>query len=396
MLMRVLLLNTFCYWCWAADPHGDFGWIEAIESGPRGRKYVLDAKTYLIDRQYQLPPGTELRGAGTELGHRTTIKAVGTPYNACAGTASAPGLVQGRKGLLLGDDTYVRGLHLVGMETKRLDCLYAMIETPGCQNSEGNFPAPPNETGPCGPAGRHLNCCGGYTGNDGHGVSNATVEDVTVEGYTTQNMFFMAPTRAGARVSRDITVRNMRVNGTWSDGVNIHGEHVNVLIEGCTVIDSGDDNFASWSIGAAQDNVTFRNNIAIRGPEATGPDPHGAAGINCCFVNFGGQLNSFIDNHGIGCGLTPRDHVPNGSEALVVWGCPNPTPAGDGASTGANFGGAWNSSSTAVVRNVTGTCAGYDGCPLCKFQPRFAYPNGFPGRVANSACSIAEPQPELI
>ena len=77
-----------------------------------------------------------------------------------------------------------------------------MIETPGCTNSEGNFASPPNETGPCGPAGRNLNCCGGYTGNDGNGVSNATVEDVTVEGFTTQNMFFMAPTAASKMCSR--------------------------------------------------------------------------------------------------------------------------------------------------------------------------------------------------
>ena len=381
LLFRFLLAQSF--------PHDAFDWIKSIESGPRGLKYVLDAKAYLIDRQYQLPPGTELRGAGTDPDHRTTIKAVGQPYNACAGAASAPGLVQGRKGLLLGDDTYVSGLHMVGMETRRLDCLYAMIETPGCMNSEGNFPSPPNETGPCGPAGRNLNCCGGYTGNDGHGVHNATVEDVTVEGYTTQNMFFMAPTRAGARVSSDITVRNVRMNGSWADGVNIHGQHVNVLIEDCTVIDSGDDNFATWSIGAAQDNITFRNNIAIRGSRPTKADPHGAAGINCCYVNFGGQLSSFIDNIGIGCGLTPRPRIHSGAEALVVWGCPNPTSAGHGSSDGVNFGGSWNSSSTAVVHNVTGSCAGHDGCPLCKFQPRFAYPDGFPGRVVNGACNIS-------
>lgn len=60
------------------------------------------------------------------------IKAVGPPYNACAGALiSQPGLVQGRKGLLLGDDTYVGGFHFIGMETKRLDCLYAPVETPG-------------------------------------------------------------------------------------------------------------------------------------------------------------------------------------------------------------------------------------------------------------------------
>jgi hypothetical protein len=400
----------------------DFDWIHQIVNGPPGQKYTLDAKTYLIDKQYQLPRGTELRGVGTALDHRTEIKAVGQPYNACAGTASAPGLHQGRKGLLLGDDTYVSGLHLRGMETKRLDCLYAMIETPGCQNSEGNFPSPPNETAPCGPAGRNLNCCGGYTGNDGHGVSNATVEDVTVEGYTTQNMFFMAPTAASKRVSRDITVRNMRMNGvsppppppsrcltgcsspgfsrdskviasfsprishgtgfqSWADGVNIHGQHLNVMIEGCTVIDSGDDNFAMWSIAAGQNNVTFKNCTAIRGTEKTKPDPHGAAGINCCFVNFGGLAFSFIDNHGEGCGLTPRRGIGHGAEALVVLGCPNKgNPA---------FGGAWNKSSSVIVHGMTGSCAGQDGCPLCKFQPVYAYPLGFPGSVQNSACNIS-------
>ena len=51
-----------------------------------------------------------------------------------------------------------------------------------------------------------------YTGNDGHGVTNATVEDVTVESFTTQNLFFMAPNAATKRPSRDITVRNLRCN----------------------------------------------------------------------------------------------------------------------------------------------------------------------------------------
>ena len=389
--LSLLLLACHCRCCSASHPatrpgadcprqRGQLDWIQHIATGAPGQKYTLEAKVYFIDKQYQLPRGTELRGAGTVPGHRTEIHACGTPYSVCAGNASIPNHVQGRKGLLLGDDTYVRGLHMVGMETTRIDCLYAMIETPGCKNSEGNFQAPPNETGPCGPAGRNLNCCGGYTGNDGHGVSNATVEDVTVEGYTTQNMFFMAPTAASKRVSRDITVRNMRMNGSWADGVNIHGQHQNVLVEDSTVVDSGDDNFAAWSIGTGQSNVTFRNCTAIRGTEATKVDPHGAAGVNCCFVGFGGLLTSFIDLYGEGCGLTPRQGIAPGAEALVVWGCPNKgNPA---------FGGAWNSSSVAVVRNVTGSCAGHDGCPLCKFQPVYAYTHGFPGRVENAACSL--------
>ena len=60
----------------------------------------------------------------------------------------------------------------------------------------------------------------------------------------------MPPTQAGARVSRDITVRGLRTNGTWADGMNVHGAHVNVLIEDSTTRCTNDDSFAVWSIGA--------------------------------------------------------------------------------------------------------------------------------------------------
>ena len=111
-------------------PSSDFEWIASIENSGGGQRFELEPKTYLIDRQYQLPPGTELRGAGTTPGRRTVIKAVGRPYNACAGTASAPGMVQGRKGLLLGDGTYVSGLHhtVVGMEIERLQLQTARLD----------------------------------------------------------------------------------------------------------------------------------------------------------------------------------------------------------------------------------------------------------------------------
>ena len=47
--------------------------------------------------------------------------------------------------------------------------------------------------------------------------------------------------------------------------------------------------------------TTFQNNTAIRAG-TTPVDKDGAAGINCCFVNFGGRLSSFIGNRGEGCG----------------------------------------------------------------------------------------------
>ena len=98
-------------------------------------------------------------------------------------------------------------------------------------------------------------------------------------------------------------------------------------------------------------------------------------------VNFGSLAFSCIDNYGEGCGLTPRRGIGHGTEALVVLGCPN---KGNLA-----FGGSWNKSSSVIVRNVTGSCAAQDGCPLCKFQPVYAYPDGFPGRVDSPACNVS-------
>ena len=105
----------------ADDP---FAWIRSIESGPTGQKITLKASTvYELDRQYQLPRGTELVGAGgTDPASRTVIRAVGKNYSYNCGPNAT-----NRKGLVLGDDTLVRGLHLIGMETKRMDCLSAMI-----------------------------------------------------------------------------------------------------------------------------------------------------------------------------------------------------------------------------------------------------------------------------
>ena len=218
---------------------GAFDWIREIAAAGPGRKFTLQARTYLIDSQYQLPAGTELRGAG----RATVIQAVGAPYN-----TTTPG---NRKGLLLGDNTWVGGFHFIGMETKRIG-FTSPVETPGCACrgqmplagcGSHHFTSPPNET----------ECWGAYKdihGNRGNGVRNATVEDITVEAYTTQNLFYMPPTQAGARVSRDIIVRGLRTNGTWADGMNVHGAHVNVLIEDSTTRCTNDDSFAVWSIGA--------------------------------------------------------------------------------------------------------------------------------------------------
>ena len=102
-------------------PGGPFAWIAAIEAG-HGGKYQLEATTYLIDRQYQLPPNTELRGAGTAPGRRTVIRATGNHSNRNCGADAVY-----RKGFLLGDNTYIGGFHFVGMDTGRYVCLAAAL-----------------------------------------------------------------------------------------------------------------------------------------------------------------------------------------------------------------------------------------------------------------------------
>eukprot|EP01043_Picozoa_sp_COSAG02_P051710 COSAG02_NODE_5477_length_4292_cov_13.353685_4_plen_486_part_00 len=339
---------------------GAFDWIATIESS-QGGKFFLEARTYLIDRQYQLPAGTELRGAGSQAGG-TVIQAVGPPFNKNCGANA-----RNRKGLLLGDSTYLSGFHFIGSETARYDCLTAPVETPGCANTQSHFTSPPTEAA----------CGGDVGGTGGNGVRNATVEDVTVEAWTTQNMFFMAPTKAGARVSQDITVRQMECNGTWADGVNIHGAHRDVLVEESTMRYSGDDSFAMWSVGALQDNITFRNNRAMYPHQGGGPrcqmpcacnkttcDCPGEKGCrpSGCFANYGGQSSTFERNEGVECY----------QDAVVIFGNIN-----DGL-----FGGAWTNSSSTVVRGNKGMDA---SCGfLWPIDPRTRNSmgrSGFPGSV---------------
>jgi hypothetical protein len=105
--------------------------------------------------------------------------------------------------MVLGDNTFVGGFHFIGLDTKRI-CFTSPVTTPGCSNSSIRFTAPPTEA-ECGPY------IGGTSGN---GVRNATVDDISVEAFTTQALFIMSPTKAGARVSQDITVPRARC-ATW-------------------------------------------------------------------------------------------------------------------------------------------------------------------------------------
>jgi hypothetical protein len=125
---------------WAREPllipPRSFDWIERIENSTAGGKFFLGAGTFLIDRQYQLPPGTEIHGARSAhrcrkpggCNARTIIQAVGPPFDKNCGVNAS-----NRKGFLLNDNTYIGGFHYIGSETARygatvqLPCYLACI-----------------------------------------------------------------------------------------------------------------------------------------------------------------------------------------------------------------------------------------------------------------------------
>eukprot|EP00927_Polykrikos_kofoidii_P056117 TRINITY_DN50292_c0_g1_i1.p1 TRINITY_DN50292_c0_g1~~TRINITY_DN50292_c0_g1_i1.p1 ORF type:complete len:440 (+),score=57.79 TRINITY_DN50292_c0_g1_i1:114-1433(+) len=272
-----------------------FKWISDIAAGSGGR-FQLERKTYYIDKQYQLPSNTEIRGAGSGP-EGTVIKAMGSLYDGICG-----GNAKNRKGFVLGDNTYIGQLHFVGMETKRFSdnqllCGGAPFETPGCAGT-GQFEDSPVS-------------CGGDIGL-GRGITNATVDDVTVESMTVQNVFYMPPTKAGVPASKDITVSKLVCNGTWADGMNIHGAHSNVLVRECEIRHTGDDTYAIWSVGLpGADNITFISNVAENpwfrkgGSSAASGYPN----TDNCFAAYGGKTSAFLNNTCTG-----------GHDAIVIFG----------------------------------------------------------------------------
>lgn len=60
-------------------------------------------------------------------------------------------------------------------------------------------------------------------------------------------------------------------SGTWADGVNVHGAHKNIRIEGCNVSHSGDDAYAIWSENGGDNGIQFHNSV-VDLPSISGGD----------------------------------------------------------------------------------------------------------------------------
>eukprot|EP00039_Didymoeca_costata_P011083 m.152638 g.152638 ORF g.152638 m.152638 type:complete len:342 (-) comp15055_c0_seq17:1655-2680(-) len=287
MLLFVTLASVIAF----SDPR--FAWIAAIERD--GGTHALNAGEYLLDRQYILPPGTVIIGVGPT----TVLRAVPTKpahkgglYHGCGTNAV------NRVGLVLGPQTHVANLHYVGFDTGRFPdshplCGGAPFETPGCATAYCS----------------DTTATGGALYGAG-GVANVLLENITVAGGTVQNVFWMPMTRE--TTCSNITVRRLTVlgnctrggnetpgpcpgSGTWADGINVHGAHHGILIEGNTVEHSGDDAFAMWSGGSNETDVVFRNNSA-RMPR------YPRSWLASCFAVYGGNDSAFVNNRCVGTG----------------------------------------------------------------------------------------------
>jgi hypothetical protein len=253
-----LLLLAACSGTSSGDDR--FGWIAAIERD--GGTHQLEARTYYIERQYLLPPGTVLLGAGSGPAG-TKIVAVATKDAQVGPTRLGCGANHvNRQGFVLSSRVQIGRFHYVGIDIHRFNdshplCGGAPLETPGCSTAF---------------------CSGTNSSSNasvifgGEGVRDVLVTDVRVANGTTQNGFWMPQTRSIP--CENVTVRGLVTSGTWADGVNVHGAHKNIRIEGCNVSHSGDDAYAIWSENGGDNGIQFHNSV-VDLPSISGGDQRG-------------------------------------------------------------------------------------------------------------------------
>ena len=322
----------------AVDPR--FAWIAAIESGPPDTTHRLKPQTYYIDRQYLLPNGTQLFGAGSgAAAGGTRIVAVGTKPVQKGGRfhGCGPNHVN-RIGFVLGSRCRIGSLHYVGIERARYPDSHPMCGGKSHPlldaSAHAGAAALTRKVPPSGAPFQTPGCATPYCLNQknaswltfgGAPVRDSAVEDVTIAGGTVQNGFWMPENPAGTGHCENITARNIVVvgscakpgpcaptaadgtggGGTWADGVNIHGAHRHVLVEGNTIPHTGDDSFAMWSQGSQASDITFRRNHAAspRYPRSW---------LASCFAMYGGNQSAFVGNTCVQSGQRGALYLVNG------------------------------------------------------------------------------------
>jgi len=285
-----------------------FQWIKDLIKKGCNQVWNLEAKTYYVDRQYLLPCGVTVKGAGKG---KTIIKAVRCetpPDEYGIGTEGA----KYRIGFVMNTNTMISDLSFVGDDSYRY---FKQGASGKDYTSEGYGNGPgalchaggngftdlqggaPFETPGCpDPYACGLTPCinGRFTTPVGYkwepvgsiAVQNVVVRDV--DATNVQNGFFGAPLfpeHLGANDDFDVEVHrpsnfrivNFHAKMLHADGINFHGNFDDVLIDNYVVDEAYDDCVALWSYRDQLGNVTIQNSNSKR------------CGYQGCYVAYGGK-----------------------------------------------------------------------------------------------------------
>merc|ERR1712048_261946 len=113
----------------------------------------------------------------------------------------------------------------------------------------------------------------------------------TVWAYGSQMAVWVPMTQDGS-ATRNITVKNLVSMLTRADGINLHGNVQDSLVEDCHIENTGDDVYVVWGAYANPTGIIFRNSVA-RNPGYTR-----GYGWGTCVAVFGAKEVTFT---GIKC-----------------------------------------------------------------------------------------------
>jgi hypothetical protein len=113
----------------------------------------------------------------------------------------------------------------------------------------------------------------------------------TIRAYGSQMAVWVPMTQDGS-ATRNITVKNLVSMLTRADGINLHGNVHDSLVEDCHIENTGDDVYVLWGAYANPTGIIFRNSVA-RNPGYTR-----GYGWGTCVAVFGAKEVTFT---GIKC-----------------------------------------------------------------------------------------------
>lgn len=295
---KALITGSSCSTTSLMPKSGGPGGMISCEMKGGVRSFKFPVGKFDIDEQVVVPANTAIEGNANpnDASDKTKkpdpatqtyfIATQGVTDNGAAycGTNSnmRPGDAQKlRIGFLLYSNTVVKNINFQGKDTTRPKdngnlCGGGVFETPGCVSpgfGDGVGLAWVNRQVGCyDHTGKQNNL---ITGN-GKGVSNIIIDSVRlndlflpinpglsdlVAGKGSQIAVWVAMTQDGS-ATKNVKVTNLVSMLTRGDGINLHGNVQDSLVENCHIENTGDDIYAFWGAYAANpSNCVFRNNV---------------------------------------------------------------------------------------------------------------------------------------